>query len=216
MVFTLDRTHSIAHEFLGQLRDIKAQTDRMRFRKNLKRLGTVLAYELSKTLSYEAKEVRTPLDIMNTYGLSAQPVLIPVLRAALPFYDGFLDIFDAADSGFIGAYRSNAGSADEISIDMEYVACGPLEGKEIVLIDPMLATGKSIVDSVTALSTYGQPKHIHFVSAIAAPEGIAYIQEKVEAQHSIWTGAIDERLNDKAYIVPGLGDAGDLCFGEKI
>jgi len=216
MVFVLDQTFSIANEFLIQLRDQKIQVDRMRFRQNLERLGTLLAYELSKSFAFQEHQVKTSLGIAHTHTLSSQPVLIPILRAALPFYQGFLHVFDAADSGFIGAYRTESTGVEQLTIDMEYMACGNIEGRTVVLIDPMLATGKSIVQSAEALRAYGTPEHLHFVAAIAAPEGIAYIQDKISGDYSNWTGAIDEKLNDKSYIIPGLGDAGDLCFGEKV
>lgn len=213
-MFILNHQKSIANQFLAELRDIQIQKDRLRFRKNLERLGEILAFEISKTLDYEVKGVETPLAQVDVEVLKVQPVIIAVLRASLPFYQGFLNFFDQAESGFIGAYREE--KSDSISINLGYHASPDLTGKTLILADPMLATGKSIIKSIETLLTQGTPKFIHIASAFAAPEGIKYIQSHLEVPHQIWLGALDERLNTNSYIVPGLGDAGDLAFGEKL
>ncbi len=190
----------------------------MRFRKNLERLGEIMAYEVSKSLAYQNKEITTPLQTTSLAVLADQPVLIGILRAALPFFQGFLNFYDQAESGFIGAYRQEKKTNGEeaIEIDFLYQAAPSIEGKEVILIDPMLATGKSYVTSIEHLLKNGTPKKIHIVSVIGAPEGIAYIGQNTKIPIQFWICAIDEKLNDQAYILPGLGDAGDLSFGEKI
>jgi len=216
-MFVLDKENSIALQFLSEIRDIHIQHDRLRFRKNLERLGEIMAYEISKSMEYEESSIQTPLDKTQSNKLKDNPVLISVLRAAVPFYLGFLNYFDQADSGFVGAYRKAEKSGDkEVEIDFLYQAAPSIEGKEVILIDPMLATGKSFVKTVENLLANGNPKMIHIACIIAAPEGIAHIQNNVRVPFKIWTGALDKKLNDKFYIVPGLGDAGDLCFGDKI
>ncbi|WP_215224332.1 uracil phosphoribosyltransferase [Echinicola shivajiensis] len=214
-MFILNHHDSIAHQFLEGLRDINIQKDRLRFRTNLERLGQILAYEISKALSYEEHTIATPLAKTNSKKLKSQPVLISILRAAMPFYNGFLNYFDEADSGFIGAYRKE-NEGEELSIEFNYLAAPLLAGKEVIIIDPMLATGKSLITTIDHLLQHGNPKKIHIAAAIAAPEGIDYIKENLKTPYQLWIGALDEKLNDKAYIVPGLGDAGDLSFGPKL
>lgn len=216
-MFILNETNSIANNFLSEIRDISIHQDRLRFRKNLERLGEIMAYEISKDLAYKETEISTPLQNMHVNLLNDQPILISVLRAALPFYQGFSNFYDQAPSGFIGAYRAKSKSIDPtISIDLDYLAAPDLSGKDIILIDPMLATGKSFIKSVEALLQNGIPKMIHIASVIAAPEGIKFINESMSIPFKIWTCALDEKLNSKSYIIPGLGDAGDLAFGEKL
>lgn len=214
MVFELDKINSIANHFLAELRDKELQQDRLRFRRNLERLGEVLAYEVSKELDYIEMTVTSVLGDKKTNKIKEQPVLITILRAGLPFFTGFINYFDRANAGFIGAYRVEEG--EEIMIESDYLAIPQLEGKEVILIDPMLATGKSIVSSVEKITKKGIPKRLHIVSAIAAPEGIEYITSNINLPLSVWVGAVDEQLNENAYIVPGLGDAGDLSFGQKM
>jgi uracil phosphoribosyltransferase len=214
-MFVLNQQNSIASQFLSDLRNTHTQHDRMRFRKNMERLGEILAYEVSKSLSFQLDKVNTPLAEMTVARLSSQPVLVGVLRAALPFYQGFLNYFDNSDSGFIGAYRKPE-EADEVEIDFLYKAAPSIEGKEVILIDPMLATGKSVLASIEHLLENGQPKIIHIASVIAAPEGIDYLKQNINVPYRFWIGALDQKLNEKSYIVPGLGDAGDLCFGDKL
>ncbi len=216
-MFILTKENSIASQFIGELRNVEIQKDRMRFRKNLERLGEILAYEVSKALAYSSKSVQTPLEEAVVQNLSEQPVLISVLRAAVPFYQGFCNIFDRADSGFVGAYRKEDNSGSEkLEIDFLYQAMPNLTNRDVILVDPMLATGQSFVKTVQNLLKNGNPRNIHIVSVIAAPEGIAYIQNHVGREIHFWIGALDKGLNDKFYIVPGLGDAGDLSFGPKV
>ncbi|MBX2965346.1 MAG: uracil phosphoribosyltransferase [Cyclobacteriaceae bacterium] len=214
MTFILNEVDSIANNMLKELRDKSIQQDRMRFRQNVERLGSILAYEVSKKLSYHEEQVETPLGFSAINVLRHQPVLITVLRAGLPFFQGFQYFFDQADNGFIGAYRKE--SETNIAINLEYLAAPDLAGKHLILIDPMLATGKSVVKSVEALLTHGTPAYVHIAALVAAPEGIEYIKSKLHLPYSVYTCALDEKLNTQSYIVPGLGDAGDLCYGEKL
>lgn len=206
--------HSIANQFLNEIRDKEKQQDRMRFRKNMERMGEIMAYEISKKLSYADCEVTSPLASLQSVTLKTQPVIITVLRAGLVYFQGFINYFDQSEAGFIGAYRKEGG--EEISINLEYLAAPSLEGREVILIDPMLATGKSFVRSVSAMLTHGRPRHLHVASLIASPEGIKYVQENLNVSYTLWTFAVDEKLDSRFYIVPGLGDAGDLSFGEKL
>ncbi len=214
-IINLSESNSIASVYLAGLRDKSVQTDRLKFRYNLKRLGQIMGYEVSKNLSYYSKNVDTPLGISSVALLEDQPVVIAIMRAALPFYDGVLSVFDEADSGFVGAYRTVDFQSSK-SIRTEYIATGNLTGKTVILADPMLATGKSMVDAIHKLEAYGKPKKWVILSVIAAPEGVEFLEQNLGDNATLWCGSIDERLNDKFYIVPGLGDAGDLAFGEKI
>ena len=213
-VFVLSEQQSIANVFLSELRDRSVQKDRMRFRKNMERLGELLAYEVSKTLSYEEKKVQTPLGQSSLPLLREYPVLITILRAGIPFHQGFLNVFDRADSGFIGAYRNE--SAEVLTITVDYLSVPSVDGKVVVLIDPMLATGRSILGAQKLLLKRGTPTHIYVVSVVAAPEGIRMLKDNLSSPYSLWTCAVDEKLNSSFYIVPGLGDAGDLSYGNKI
>lgn len=214
MIFILNQVDSIANQMLMELRDKSIQQDRMRFRKNVERLGSILAYELSKKLNYENKPVETPLGVSSIKIMKEQPVLITVLRAGIPFFLGFQDFFDQAECGFVGAYRKEE-SAD-VDINLEYLATPGLEGKQLILVDPMLATGKSFMASIQALMKHGTPAHVHVTALVAAPEGVAFLTENLKLPFTIWTCALDEKLNEHAYIVPGLGDAGDLSYGVKL
>ena len=214
MVNVLNQTHSVANHFLYEMRHKDIQKDRGKFRNNLKRLGIVMAYEVSKVLNYKMSNVSTPLADLEVELLKDQPVIISILRASMPFMEGFMEVFDQADAGFIGAYRREG--AGEIDVNLEYLASPSLEGRNVIVVDPMLATGKSIIKSLDHLMSHGVPSHIHIVAAVAAPEGIDYISKSLKTQFTIWTGALDEKLNSNAYIIPGLGDAGDLCFGPKL
>jgi len=214
-VFVLNNENSVANHFFAELRDKEQQLDRNRFQTNLVRLGHVLAYELSKSLNYRQQQVETVLGTCSVNVLQHQPVLYTILRAGLPFLKGFQDFFDQSDCGFVGASRSE-GKTDEITIDMGYQAFASIEGKDLIVLDPMLATGKSLVASTEAILKSGNPKSLHFAIAIASPEGIAYLNESIKVPYKLWLGALDQRLNQKGYIVPGLGDAGDLLFGKKM
>lgn len=211
-LFVLSEQQSIANQFLYELRDKHVQTDRMRFRRNMERLGEILAYEISKHLSYHPSTIQTPLGETSLALLTEQPVLITILRAGIPFHHGFLNFFDHADSGFIGAFR-NEGEA--ITVTVDYASLPPLDDRSVMLIDPMLATGRSLVDAHKLLLRKGTPRHVYIVSLVAAPEGIELVRKSLSASYSLWTCAIDEKLNSSYYIVPGLGDAGDLSFGRK-
>ncbi len=213
MLFVIGEQDSGASQFLLELRDIKLQQDRLRFRRNLERLGEIMAYEVSKKLSYTRRVIQTPLGQSTWNVLESQPVLIPILRAGLPYFTGFHNFFDQAECGFVGAFREE--NEADLRIQLDYLASPNLEDKEVIIIDPMLATGQSVTHALKELSKRGKPRHLHLVSAIAAPEGIQYLQEKVKTPFSIWTFAIDEKLDHRFYIVPGLGDAGDLSFGQR-
>lgn len=214
MVHNLSEKNSIANQFILELRDCNKQKDSMRFRKNMERLGNIMAYEISRKLNYADRLIETPLGKLNINIPEEQPVLITVMRAGLAYYHGFLDYFDSAESGFIGAYREEGG--ESISINLDYLAIPSLTNREIILIDPMLATGHSFIKSVQSLLKHGTPKHIHVAALVSAPEGIEYVKANMNIPFTIWTFSIDEKLNDKFYIVPGLGDAGDLSYGQKI
>lgn len=217
MFFNLSDQNSIASRFLLELRDKEVQRDRMRFRFNLERLGRVMAYEVSKQLRYASRSVVTSLGVAEVKDLIQQPVLISILRAGLPFLQGFLDTFDGADTGFIGAYRNER--EDSLTVSMDYLATPALQDRDVVVVDPMLATGGSLVTALTYLISKGNPRSINIVSVIAAPEGIKRAEDFFRQHHDIefrvWVGAVDERLNELFYIVPGLGDAGDLSYGNK-
>ena len=214
MPFILNQHHSIANQMLAELRDKNLQQDRLRFRRNMERLGSILAYEISRAFSFHPENITTPLGTSVVHVPDTQPVLITVLRAGLPFFQGFLQLFDHADCGFIGAFREEG--KDDVSIALNYATSPSLAGRQVIVIDPMLATGKSFVKAVTALLKYGRPAHIHIASLVAAPEGVSFIDKNIEVPSTIWTCALDERLDEHSYIVPGLGDAGDLCYGEKL
>lgn len=213
-MFVLNENENIGNQFIAELRDISIQTDRFRFRKNLERVGQILAYEISKTLAYQEKEIVTPLAKTTVKVPKENPVIFAVLRASLPFYQGFLDLFDFADSGFIGAFREEGNG--EITINLGYHASPNLEGRTVILADPMLATGKSFIRSIETLVTHGTPKIIHIAAVIASPEGIKFIEDHIKVPYKLWLGSVDQSLNEHSFIVPGLGDAGDLAFGVKL
>lgn len=216
MLHNLSTHQSLVQQYVAELRNVNIQNDRMRFRRNLERIGEICAYEISKTLEWEDYEVTTPLATAICKRLVTQPVLATILRAGLPLHQGLLNYFDLADNAFIAAYRKHdINDEEKFSINMEYVTCPPLQGRVLIIADPMLATGQSIVETLKKLYVIGKPIHTHIVCAIASAEGIEYIKQQL-TNITIWTGAIDEELTAKAYIVPGLGDAGDLCFGEKM
>ena len=200
---------------MAEIRDIKVQNDRLRFRKNLSRLGEILAYEMSKSLAYSSKNITTPLTSMKQEVIESQPVLISIMRAGMPFFEGIQSFFDHADAGFVGAFRSSDFTTSSL-IELSYFAVPDLNQKVVVIADPMLATGKSIVESLAKLKKYGTPRKIFLLAVIAAPEGIKYIEDNIQTPIELWCAAVDDKLNDKAYIVPGLGDAGDLSYGPKL
>ena len=214
MLYNLGEQNSIANQFLLELRDKNIQQDRMRFRRNLERLGEIMAFEISKKLAFKKSDVQSVLGKASTVTLIAEPVLITILRAGLPYFQGFQNYFDRADCGFVGAYRKEG--QDNIRIQLDYLATPGLDGREVILIDPMLATGKSVVDALTELLKRGNLQHLHIASLVSSPEGINYLQAQIKIPVTLWTYSIDEKLNDQFYIVPGLGDAGDLSFGDKL
>ncbi|RAR49735.1 uracil phosphoribosyltransferase [Flavobacterium lacus] len=212
----ISEQNSILNHFLAQIRDVSVQKDSMRFRKNIERIGEIMAYELSKTLPYVPIAVQTPLGIKNTTELEDHVVLCSILRAGLALHTGFMNIFDNAENGFVSAYRHHPNNDDYFDILVEYQAAPSFENKTLILIDPMLATGQSIVAVLNKLHLEQKPKEIHIAVVIATPEGIAYLEKNLPANCHLWVAALDEKLNDKNYIVPGLGDAGDLAYGVKL
>lgn len=214
MITVLNRQNSIGNQYLLELRDKTIQQNRERFRKNVERLGELMAYEISKKLQYHQKKVETPLGTSVVSIPTDNPVLITVLRAGLPYFIGFQNVFGEADCGFIGAYRKE--SEASLTITLDYLATPSLEGRTVILVDPMLATGQSVIKAVNALLKHGKPEYIHVAALVSAPEGLESLTKNITLEHDIWTWALDERLNEQHYIVPGLGDAGDLSFGEKL
>jgi uracil phosphoribosyltransferase len=214
MVVNLSQQHSLISNWVGELRNVDIQSDRMRFRRNLERIGESIAYEISKVLPYEEKEIQTPLGIATCKVLRDQPVLATILRAGLPLHQGLLNYFDQADNAFISAYRKhNKDGSFEISLD--YISCPEMENRVVIISDPMLATGSSLVKTIHFLKEEGHPREIHIAAAIACTVGIEYVKRE-EPSVTIWCGDIDDELTAKGYIVPGLGDAGDLAFGTKV
>lgn len=211
----LEKTDSVFNQFMAELRDATIQLDRMRFRRNLERIGEIMAYEISKTLEYEEEEVTTPLGIKEMRTMREQPVIATILRAGLPFHNGMLNMFDHADNAFIAAYRKYDKNED-FEIKVEYYSSAEIEDRVLILCDPMLATGESIVKTLNGLTEDMTPKEIHIAVAVASQEGLDYVQRAMSRQPvTIWVGSIDEELTARAYIVPGIGDAGDLAYGEK-
>lgn len=215
-MFVFAHQSSLANQFMAELRHVSIQQDRLRFRRNLERLGELMAYEISKKLAYQNVDIQTPLGIAATQTLRQQPVLATILRAGLPFYQGFANYFDQAENAFAGAYRGYApGESDAFEIAMDYIVSPDLSGKVLILCDPMLATGRSLEKVYHALLRYGIPAQTHIAAVIASPEGVRHVQQQLPQCH-LWLGAIDDHLNEHFYIVPGLGDSGDLAFGAKV
>ena len=210
------KTNSIASKFISQLRDVGIQEDRMRFRRNIERLGEIMAYELSKDLDFEAKEVNTPLGKSNINLPKDDLVICSILRAGLPLHQGILNYFDDAENSFISAYRHHPDNDERFEILVEYLASPSIEGKTLILADPMLATGRSFANVLKALEPMGKPAKIHLVSVIGSNEGIEYLKTEFPEDSKLWIATIDHELDKNGYIVPGLGDAGDLCFGNKL
>jgi uracil phosphoribosyltransferase len=215
MVRELGKANSVFNQFLSEIRDIEIQQDRLRFRRNLERMGEIFAYEISKELPYEKKDVITPLGTAHMQVIQQQPLLATILRAGIPLHQGMLNFFDYAENAFISAYRKYD-AAEDFVIKLEYVSSPSMESRILIISDPMLATGGSLVAAIKGLLEKGMPKEIHIVSVLASNEGIQFLK-KAFSKHKIkiWTGAIDDELTAKAYIVPGLGDAGDLAYGKK-
>lgn len=212
----ISEKNSILNRFVSELRDTKIQTDRMRFRRNIERIGEILAYELSKTLSFEQKEVTTPLGTTSIKLPEENLVICSILRAGIPLHNGLLNYLDNAESSFISAYRHHPDNEADFEIVVEYLASPSLEDKILILADPMLATGRSLVSVYEALKKLGTPRKIHVVSVIGADEGIELVEASLPKDSELWIATIDKELDSHGYIVPGLGDAGDLAFGPKL
>ena len=212
----LSKENSILNHFLGQIRNVNVQKDSMRFRRNIERIGEIMAYEISKDLSYKNVEIETPLGIKSTTEIDDKLILCSILRAGLPLHIGFLNYFDEAENGFVSACRHHPNNDDEFVILVEYQALSSINNKTVLLIDPMLATGQSIVAVYQKLIQNGAPKEMHLAVVIAAPEGVAYLEKHLPDSCHLWIAALDSNLNEKNYIVPGLGDAGDLAYGNKL
>lgn len=213
MVTILTQRNSIANHYIAELRSVNIQNDRMRFRKNIERLGETIAYKISETLTYVPEQIETPLGIANMNLIDNQPVIISIMRAGLPFHQGFLNVFDQADSGFIAAYRHTKKSG-EFEIHKKYESVPNLDDKIVIIVDPMLATGKSLAMCCQDLLINYNIKELHIAAIIASEDGLSYVKENLP-EATIWIGDLDKELTNKAYIVPGLGDAGDLAYGKK-
>ena len=214
MIHILSNEVSLVNSWINELRNVEVQIDRMKFRRNMERIGEIAAFEISKKLDYKEVEITTPLDKIKVKEIAVQPVITTILRAGVPLFQGVLNYFDKADCGFVAAYRKHDMN-DYFSIKQDYLTCPNIEGRPLIVADPMLATGASLIEALKDLLTHGKPSQIHIVAAIASRQGAEAIRTAYpEAQ--IWIGAIDEELTSKGYITPGLGDAGDLSFGEKL
>lgn len=214
MVINLSKEHSLVSNWIAEIRDVEVQNDRMRFRRNLERIGEIAAYEISKMLPAVNKDVQTPLGTATCKVLAQQPVLATILRAGLPLHQGLLNYFDKADNAFASAYRKHKQDGS-FEINLEYLSCPEIDNRVLIISDPMLATGASLVKTIQYLQEEGKPSSIHIVAAIACSVGIEYVLKETPGV-TVWCGDIDDELTAKGYIVPGLGDAGDLAFGAKI
>ncbi|MFI1744773.1 uracil phosphoribosyltransferase [Thalassobellus sediminis] len=215
-IHNISEKNSVLNTFISEIRNVIIQKDSMRFRRNIERIGEILGYEMSKTLNYKINTVETPLGNSDINLIDDEIVLCSILRAGVPLHNGLLNYFDTAENAFISAYRHHKQNPESFEIIVEYLACPNLENKTLILADPMLATGQSMVATFEALKPFGTPKEIHLVSVIGAQKGIDFIEKHFDNNTHLWIAAIDEKLNDKGYIIPGLGDAGDLAFGEKL
>ena len=215
-IHNISLQNSILNNFISEIRSVGTQKDSMRFRRNIERIGEVLGYEMSKSLSYKTEPVETPLGKCTINLPDNDIVLCSILRAGVPLHNGLLNYFDTAENAFISAYRHHKHDPESFEIIVEYLACPNLENKTLVLADPMLATGQSMVATFEALKPFGTPKEVHLISVIGAQEGVNFVEQNFDDSTHLWIAAIDETLNDKGYIIPGLGDAGDLAFGEKL
>jgi uracil phosphoribosyltransferase len=215
MIQILNKSNSVFNQYLSEIRDKDIQQDSMRFRTNLKRMGSIFAYEISKTLAYTTGQIQTSLGIAEESIPEETPVIISLMRAGLPIHEGILSVFDKSQNGFISSFRHHT-QEDSFQIKLEYISCPDISNKTLILADAMIASGATIELAYKALLLKGTPKHTHIVSLIASKEGINYLRKKISGQKiTFWIGAIDDELTGKSYVVPGLGDAGDLAFGEK-
>ncbi|RDY58442.1 uracil phosphoribosyltransferase [Flagellimonas nanhaiensis] len=215
-IHRFDHSNSLLNTFTAEIRDSKIQKDSMRFRRNIERIGEVLAYELSKTLDYGPNTVETPLGSKKMSLIKDDLVLCSILRAGLPLHQGLLSYFDRAENAFISAFRHHPNNEDDFEVVVKYFAAPSLDGKTLILTDPMLATGKTLENVLNVLRGHGTPAKIHIVSVIGSEAGIDYVQKVFPTETELWIAAVDEELNDRGYILPGLGDAGDLAFGVKL
>ena len=212
----LEKTDSVFNQYMAELRDAVIQQDRMRFRRNLERIGEIMAYEISKSFEYDDEEVNTPLGIKQIRTMHEQPVIATILRAGLPFHNGMLSMFDQADSAFIAAYRKYDKNEEDSEIRVEYFSSPDIEDRILILCDPLLATGESIVKTLNGLMEDMMPKEIHIAVAVASQDGLDYVERTMSRLPiTIWVGSVDEELTARAYVVPGIGDVGDLAYGEK-
>ena len=216
ILHNISQENSILNRFISEIRAVDTQKDRMRFRRNIERIGEILGYEMSKHLSYNSKLIKTPLGTSKLDIPENDLVLCSILRAGVPLHNGLLNYFDTAENAFISAYRHHKDNPERFEIIVEYLACPNLEGKTLILADPMLATGQSMVATFDALKPFGTPKAVHLISVIGAQDGVDFVGKHFDNNTHLWIAAVDDTLNKKGYIVPGLGDAGDLAFGEKL
>lgn len=216
IIHNFTESNSLLNQFVSELRDVNIQRDSMRFRRNIERIGEILSYELSKTLDYRVSTVQTPFGNKPMALAINNLVLCSVLRAGLPLHQGLLNYFDGAENAFISAYRHHPNGKDEFEVIVKYFAAPALGGKTLILTDPMLATGKTLENVLKSLKTHGEPKSIHIISVIGSREGIEYVSNVFPENTQLWIAAIDDELTAKGYIIPGLGDAGDLAFGVKL
>lgn len=210
------KKNSLISKYIFELRDVSIQKDSMRFRRNIERIGEIMSYEISKTLNYETVKVTTPLGEKEVYVPDNKIVLCSILRAGLPLHNGVLNYFDSVENAFISAYREHPNDDDDFEVIVSYLASPSIEGKTLILVDPMLATGKTLENVLEALKNHGKPKQIHILSVIGANPGIEYVEKIFPADTHLWIAAVDDRLDSRGYIIPGLGDAGDLAYGEKL
>lgn len=216
-IINLSEQNSVLNRYMAEIRDAEYQKNRLLFRNNIQRIGEMMAFEISKMFDYQPQEVTTPLGVANINMPEQDIVIATVLRAGLPFHQGFLNVFDHAENGFVSAYRMYTNREHtEVGIHTEYMAAPSVEGKTLIIVDPMLATGGSMAASYEALMKSGKPKKVHIACVIAVPEGLEVLKDTVSDDTTIWCAAIDAGMNEHKYIVPGFGDAGDLCFGEKL
>ena len=216
IVHDFSKQNSLINQYIREMRDVNIQKDSLRFRKNVERVGELLAYEMSKSLTYKATTVKTPLGTKEMSIPTDEIVLCSVLRAGLPLHQGILNVFDGVENAFISAYRHHPNGEDDFEVQVEYLAAPSIEGKTLILADPMLATGRTFENVLRALKTHGNPKKIHIISIIGAKAGIFLADTVFPSETELWIAAVDDQLNERGYIVPGLGDAGDLCYGPRL
>lgn len=216
IIHNLGLANSVLNQFISEIRDENIQKDPLRFRRNIERIGEILSYELSKELNYTSKNIKTPLGNKDVATFDDELVLCSILRAGLPLHNGLLNYFDRAENAFISAYRHHPDNKDSFEVIVKYLASPSIENKTLIMADPMLATGKTLENTMMALKNHGKPKQIHIVSIIGSTEGVSYVSEIFPKDTHLWIAAVDDALTSRGYIVPGLGDAGDLSYGIKL